>query len=90
MKELLNHLKAHLSTRDSWILVYDNQGSIPAGIGDCITLNSYDSDQGMLFGFPVVREITMDNALSFNPVFVVRLSRRYLRPMIERIEKMVA
>ena len=90
MKELLNHLRAHLSTRDPWVLVYDNQGTIPAGIGDCITLNSYDSDLGMLFGFPVVREITVNNALSCNPVFVVRMSRQYLRPMIDRLEKMVA
>lgn len=90
MKELLKHLRAHLSTRDPWILVYDNQGSIPSGIGDCITLNSYDSNHGMLLGFPVVREITANNAMLFNPVFVVRMSRRYLRPMIERIEKMVA
>ena len=89
MKELLKHLRAHLSTRDPCVLVYDNQGTIPSGIGDCITLNSYDSDQGMLFGFPVVREITANNALSFNPVFVVRMSRRYLQPMIERLQKMV-
>ena len=90
VKEFLEHLRAHLSTRDPWILVYDNQGSIPSGIGDCITLNSFDSDHGMLFGFPVVREITAGNVLSHNPVFIVRMSRRYLQPMIERLQKMVA
>jgi len=90
MKRLLEHLIAHQNTKDPWILIYDNQGTLPSGIGDCISLNSFDSDQGMLFGFPVVREITVGNASSCNPVFSVRLSRQYLLPMIERLQKMVS
>ncbi len=90
MRRLLEHLIAHQNTKDPWILVYDNLGSLPSGIGDCITLNSFDSDQGLLFGFPVVREITAGDVLSYNPVFSVRLSRQYLQPMIERLQKMVA
>ena len=89
MKRLLEHLIAHLNTKDPWILVYDNIGSLPSRIGDCITLNSFDSDRGMLFGFPVVREITAGNAMSYNPVFSVRLSRQYLLPMIDQLKKMV-
>lgn len=90
MKRLLEHLIAHQNTRDPWILVYDNMGSLPSGIGECISLNSFDSDHGSLFGFPVVREITAGDVSSYNPVFSVRLSRRYLQPMIERLQKMVA
>ena len=69
---------------------YDSLGSLPAGVGDCITLNSFDSDQGLLFGFPVVREITSGDVESCNPVFSVRVSRKYLQPMIARLQKMVA
>ena len=90
MKRLLEHLIAHQNTKDPWILVYDNLGSLPSGIGECITLNSFDSVQGLLFGFPVVREITAGDVSSYNPVFSVRLSRQYLQPMIERLQKMVA
>lgn len=90
VKSLLEHLIAHQNTKDPWILVYDNIGSLPSEIGECINLNSVDSSYGLLFGFPVIREITSDNALSYNPVFSVRLSRQYLQPMIERLKRMVA
>ena len=90
MKLLLEHLIAHKSTKDPWILVYDSLGSLPAGVGDCITLNSFDSDQGLLFGFPVVREITAGDVETCNPVFSVRVSRQYLQPMIAHLQKMVA
>ena len=90
MKRLLEHLIAHKRTKDPWILVYDSMGSLPSGIGDCITLNSFGSDQGLLFGFPVVREITAGDVETCNPVFSVRVSRQYLQPMIECLQKMVA
>ena len=90
MKSLLKHLIAHQHTKDPWILVYDSQESLPSGVGDCITLNSFDSDFGVLLGFPVVREITAGDVESCNPVCSVRMSRQYLQPMIERLEKMVA
>jgi hypothetical protein len=90
MKRLLEHLIAHQNTKDPWILVYDSLGSLPSGVGDCITLNSFDSDQGLLFGFPVIREITAGDVESCNPVFSVRVSRQYLQPMIERLQNMVA
>ena len=90
MKKLLAHLEAHCLTRDPWILVYDNVGTFPEGIGDCVVLNSFDSVEGRFFGFPVIRECEGLDRRSQRPIYTVRLSRQFLSPLIERLRQMAA
>lgn len=86
MKDLLKQLKAHLSTLDPWILVYDNQGTFNDDVGECIVTDPGRDGYGLLFGVPVRREIAFEDACSLTPRFQIRVSRSCLIDLIARIE----
>lgn len=86
MKELLRQLKAHMSTKDPWVLVYDNQGTFDDRVGECIVVDSGRVGHGSLLGVPLRREITFEDAYNLIPHFQLRVSREHLNDLIARIE----
>ena len=53
MRKLLDHLKAHESTVDPWILVWDNRGTFPRKVGERIRICNLSTGASQLMGIPV-------------------------------------
>ncbi len=84
MQTLLNHLKAHRSTADPWILVYDNRGTFPRKIGDRIRICNLATGASQLFGIPVRTSTYVD--YRGEVVLETRVERAELSELVARVE----
>ena len=89
MKRLLQHLLAHVRTADEWIMIYDNRGTFPKIIGDCILLDSHNPKSGVFLGVPVWRECLCKNEQLSDVEFYIRVKREYLGIAIARVKELM-
>ena len=89
MKKLLQHLLAHELTSDAWVMIYDNKGTLPRIIGDCILLDPHNPRLGVFLGVPVWREYSCRNAQLSDGEFFIRIKREFLRLAISRVRELI-
>lgn len=87
MWKLLDHLKAHLSTADPWILVWDNRGTFPRKVGERIRICNLATGASQMMGIPV-RTVTYVDYRG-EVVLEVRVERAELPELIARLENSV-
>lgn len=84
MHKLLEHLKAHLSTADPWILVWDNRETFPRKVGERIRICNPATGASLLFGIPVRTATWVD--YRGEVVLETRVERAELPELVARIE----
>ena len=83
VRKLLEHLKAHESTADPWILVYDNRGTFSRKVGDRIRICNLATGASHLFGIPVRTATWVD--YRGEVVLETRVERAELPELIARV-----
>lgn len=87
MRKLLDHLKAHLSTADPWILVWDNRGTFSRKVGERIRICNLATGASQLFGIPVRTSTRVD--YRGEVVLETRVERAELPELIARTESLL-
>ena len=83
MRKLLDHLKAHESTADPWILVWDNRGTFPRKVGERIRICNLATGASQLMGIPVRTATWVD--YRGRVILETRVERAELPELISRI-----
>lgn len=89
MKKLLQHLIAHERTADEWIMIYDNRGTFPQIIGDCILVDSHNPKTGIFLGVPIWRDYSYKNVQLADIEFFIWVKREYLGVAIARVKELI-
>lgn len=84
MHKLREHLKAHLSTADPWILVWDNRGTFPRKVGEHVRICNLATGASQLFGIPVRTSTWVD--YRGEVILETRVERAELPELIARLE----